>query len=258
MRKILILFALFALGIACSGGLSDVDVGNSTLNGSYARLLTIDNYLYAINEQELTTIDVTDPDQPIVLDKQNVGFDIENLFHYDGVLFIGSQTALHIFLIGPDGIPKRKSQTGYFDPNSFVTSCDPVIVSDNTAYVTLSSVQRDRGFGRCVRTLLINELRIYDVLDINQPELLSTMPLENPKGLAIDGDYLFVCLEFKGLTVLNVKDPKKITEIITFTGFESYDVIAKDGLLMVVCPTEIRQYDYSDINKIQYLSSIEL
>jgi hypothetical protein len=252
MKNIFALLIITILFFSCGQDQGELQ---NTLNGSYARLLTIGNYLYAINNEELTTFDISNTSDPIELNKQNVGFSIENIYHQAGVLFIGSSEALHIFEIGTDGIPLRKSESRYFKaPN--ICPKDPVIARENIAYVTLSTVELQAG--QCFRDLIINELRIFDISDLENPLLLSSIDMKIPKGLALDGNYLFVCEKELGLKVLDVSDnlnPKVINELLEF---KSYDVIAKDGLLMIVCPTEIRQYNYSDINNIILLSSLNL
>ena len=259
MKHLLILALGLALLMSCEQDSGSFEVGNSgTLSGSYATLLTVSNYLYAINEEELTTFDITDTNDPQEVDKQDVGFEIENIYHNNGVLFIGSSTTLHIFSIGADGIPKRENQTEYnFDNNEEWQPCDPVIANDNYAYVTLSTSQEFDG--PCGGTRVwINELRIYDVADLSSPELLSITEMGFPKGLALDGNHLFVCEGNTGLKLFDVSDPEVPELMWEDTGFESYDLILKDGLMMVVGPDAIRQYDYSDINDIVYLSSLDL
>jgi len=252
MKKLFVFLVLSLIAVSCS---EDSGEAKSTLNGSYAKLLTVGDYLYAINNEELTTFDISNALNPIEIHKEDVGFDIENIYHNKGVLFIGSQEALHIYVIGEDGVPVRKNQTNYFRNNG-ITSCDPVIADKNYVYVTLST--REIGNDRCARTINVNELRIYDASNIEDPVLLSVTDMQFPKGLAIDGDYLFVCEGDTGVKVLDINNPKNPIEKASITKFESYDVIAKDGLLMVVCPNEIRQFDYSDIEDIKFLSTIDL
>lgn len=250
--KYLIGFLIFGVFFSCA---EDVGIGESAtvINGSYSKMITIGDYIYAIHDEDITTIDISDPEKPIQVNVQVVGFTIENIFHHEGVLFVGAEEGLTIYEISIDGIPIKKSSTAYFQ-NEIVTSCDPVIASGNFAYITLS-VEVNSGCGGFSN---VNELRIYDISDLSNPTLLSTTPLKIPKGLSLDGDYLFVCEKNNGLSVLDVRDP--FSPIITksFSGFESYDVIAKDGLLLVVCPEELRQYDYTDIDNIYFLSGIEL
>lgn len=246
---------LFTIAFVFSCSLPNQESDQSSLNGSYAKLLTVGNYLYAINDSELATFDITDKENPIELNKQDVGFKIENIYHSNGVLFIGSESALHIFIIKENGVPERKSETSYFN-SAGITSCDPVIVSGNYAFVTLSTITNPNS--SCFRSIPVNELRIYDISDIENPVFVTSLNLDIPKGLAIDGQYLFVCLEKTGLVVLDISNIEKPEKVYQLEQFESYDVIAKDGLLMIVCPTEIREYDYSDIQNIKYLNSIDI
>ena len=52
----------------------------STKSGSYATMLTISNYLYVVNKTQITTFDISIPNSPVELNKQEVGFDIESLY----------------------------------------------------------------------------------------------------------------------------------------------------------------------------------
>ncbi len=252
MKKIIsLVLVLSFLHINCS--YDEGDSPQNTINGSYSKIMIINNYLYAINESTMVTYDVTNPEIPVEIDKQEVGFMIENIFHQNGVLFIGSQSALHIFEIDDKGIPRRKNETRYFRDDN-VTSCDPVIVRGDYAYVTLSTLID----GNCGRFTNVNELRIYDISDFNNPVRVRILPLEHPKGLSIDGDILFVCEAKKGVKVIDVSSPFAPVVLSSIEEFESYDVIAKNGLLMVVCPHEIRQYNYEDMNNISLVSVLNL
>ncbi len=251
MKKIL--FLLIIGVFSCARETGSVNV---TLNGSYAHVVAVENYLYAINSSELITFDISSPDDPIEIDRKNLDINVENIFLSNGILFVGSQQKLFIYKIQSDGIPVLKSDNDYFVTDG-ITACDPVIARGDYAYVTLSS----RGSERinCIRRgTLFNELRIYNISDIENPELLSRLNLNFPKGLAIDNNYLFVCEAIDGFKVIDIEDPNSPIVLASIGKFNTYDVIAKNGLLMVVCPTEIRQYDYSDINNISYLSSIKL
>ncbi len=252
MKQITFFLVFFLLVTSCNK--DDGNNNSNVVNGSYTKMILINNYIYTIHDQSLTTIDVSNPDNPKNINTQDVGFTIENIFNHKGVLFIGAEQGLTIYSIGTDGIPIKESQTNYFE-SEIVTSCDPVIVSGDIAYVTLSSTTTE---GTCPRTILINELRIYNIADINNPILLSVSMLDAPKGLSIDGDYLFVCQQNKGVAVIDVSDPVAPSVLNSIEEFKTYDVIARDGLLMVVCPEEIRQYDYNDISNIELLSTLKL
>ncbi len=255
----LIYFFLILFTFSCTQDSSFLISGNSsgTLSGSYATMLPIDGFLYVINETDIFTYDIADTESPILVDEQNVGFEIESMYHHEGVLFVGSSEALHIFVIQENGIPLRKSETVYnFDNLEEWGSCDPVVADDTYAYVTLRSSTQE-GFGCNAVFRVVNELRIYNIENLQEPELLTIRQMDFPKGLAITGDYLFVCEGNLGVKLFDVSDRMDPIEIWSDEGFETFDIILKDGLMMVVGPDAIRQYDYTDINNIEYLTAIE-
>lgn len=252
------LLYLFFLGLTLFSACTSEDVGSNdasnTQSGSYATMITISNFLYVINKTEITTFDVSNPSRPLQVNKQEVGFDIESLYHYQGLLLIGSANNMYIFSIGDDGIPKQKSTTQYNETfGAEVCTNDPIVVKDNWAYVTLSSTVQTCGGFR-----FINELRVYDIKDVNSPKLLKTINMSSPKGLGFGKNHLFVCDQTDGLVVYNIEDPLEPIKVSTFGGFAGFDLIVKDTLLIVVAKDKLLQYDISDENDIKYLSKIDL
>lgn len=253
MKNLLYLFLLMCI-FSCTPS-QDV-VSSGTLSGSYATMLPVDGFLYVVDDTDITTYDIEDSLNPVLIDKQNVGFEIESLFHYDGVLLIGSTTAMHIFTIDENGIPLRQSETEYtFSINEEWTSCDPIVANDKYAFVTLSTSQFvEEGCFSWNR--VANDLRIYNIENFQEPELISITEMDFPKGLALTGDYLFVCEGNLGIKLFDVSNKNQPIVIWSDLTFESFDVILKDGLMMVVGPDALRQYDYTDINNITFIESI--
>jgi hypothetical protein len=248
-------YFLLLVFVSFSCGSSEVDQGiNDSLAGSYSKILTINDFLYAINNSELATYNVSDKSNPVLVNKQDVGFNIENIYLSDGILFIGSSQRLFIYELNSSGIPVLKNSVAYFA--DIMCSSDPVIVSKNIAYITLSpaTIQTDN----CWRSVEIRELRIYDVSNVEIPKLLSTFPMSNPKGLTIDNNILFVCEQEKGVVVLDVSNNKNPQQLKALEGFYAYDVIVRNKILYVVGKDEIREYDYSDITNIHMISNISL
>lgn len=227
-------------------------------NGSYTAMVAVQDRLYYVDFSNLYTSDISDPANVKVLDQKLVGENVETIFFRNGLLFIGSGPALLIYQLDADGIPFRLSETSYgaFDPQ-FVP-CDPVVADQNFAYATLSSVNFSLlGIG-CARPEPINQLRIYGLADITNPELVSSTELVNPKGLALDGNTLFVCDSQAGLKIFDVTDRTNPVLRQAFEDLHTFDVIARDGLLVVTGPTLIAQYDYSDLNNIVRISTFTI
>jgi len=246
----------FLFGILLLNGCTPEEnfTSGETKSGSYATMLTISNHLYVVNKTQITTFDISNPNSPIERSKIDVGFDIESLYHYQGFLLIGSANNMYIYRIGTDGIPIRESTTQYNEAfGEEVCTSDPIVVRENIAYVTLASV-----IDLCGDFRAINELRVYDIVDIKAPKLLNTVNMMSPKGLGYGKSHLFVCDQNDGLVVFNLDDPLNPIKVKSFGGFEGFDLIVNGALLVVVAKDELLQYDITDESNIKFLSKIEL
>lgn len=248
--KILSLLALILIFAACTPDDAAVNEssGGEASVGSYANMLTYGNRLYLISSTEIITMDITERSIPVELDRQPIGFRIESLFRRGETLFIGSATDLYIYGIGNDGIPQELSVTNY-GIDFPICSFDPVVTNDTIAYVTLST-STATNCGR-VET---NELRLFDITDLQKPIQINTVQMSRPKGLGLDGNWLFVCEESQGLKVFDVSDPNNVELLHHFSGYKAFDVIVKNGLLIVVGPDGLYQYDYTDMDNMVLLS----
>ncbi len=250
-----IFFVFVLLFTSCEADNASLDSGSDTgVAGSYARFLVIGDYLYILDNESITTLSLENPAEPNEIDKQSIGSNIETLFGFDDKLFIGSGEGLFIYGIGLDGIPEKLGQAAHDFP---FYPCDPVVANDSFAYVTLNTLRSEESCGRTI-TEDANLLKIYNIKNAEKPELLIEYDMHNPKGIGIDGKTLFLCDDTEGLKVYNVADPYGIELIHHFTGFTSFDVIPLNGLLIVVGPNNIYQYDYSDLENMALLSTIPI
>ncbi|MCG8323803.1 MAG: hypothetical protein MI921_30205 [Cytophagales bacterium] len=130
------------------------------------------------------------------------------------------------------------------------TACDPVVVNDDYAFVTLRSGNICDGF--------VNQLDVVDIRDLNNPTLEKTYPMDNPHGLGIDRDNLFLCEGEFGLKVFNTEDVQKISDnLIKHIGdIHAYDVIPFQNNLIMVGQDGLYQFDYSDPAALPLLSHI--
>lgn len=254
MKNICLILVLVLSYCSCSEETSLIDSGTTggAIAGSYANMLTIGEFLYVISDTDITTMNITIGGSPTEIDRQNLGFGIESIFHYDGILYIGSRDNLHIYEIAADGTPEFKSITAYNTQDWSICNSDPVIVNDTIAYVTLS----ESNLIVCGDRTGVNELRLYDINDISSPILINSLNMDNPKGLGLAGEWLFVCDD--GLKVFNVQDPSSVKETYHFTGYETFDAIVLKDILIVVGPEELRQYDITDMTQMSLLSTIDI
>lgn len=249
VRCLLVFSVFFFLLQSCT--LDDSADSSSTLAGSYSTMLAIKNKLYLVNASAIKTFDITDPANPRLINASDLGFDIESLFSYDGLLLVGSKRGMYILELDDNGIPKQKSFTNY--NNIEICSRDPIVARENLAYVTLSS----EDFVDCERFDL-DELRVFNIEDPAKPVLLETIKMAKPKGLGLGRSTLYICDENDGLVLFDITNPEKPEKTLTLGGFKAFDLIVKGNLLLVTCEDQLRQYDITDEDNIRLVSVISL
>ena len=212
--------------------------------GSMARFALMNNYLYTVGESQLKVIDIATAANPVVANTVNLSWGIETIYPFKGKLFIGSNTGMYIFNTANPAAPVQLSTF------SHARVCDPVIADDKYAYITLRNGTQCQGF--------INELDIVDISNLAAPVLVKKFDMTNPHGLSKDGNLLFIC---DGRDGLKIYDASLVTNLLLkkqISNFETYDVIAYNGVAIVVAKDGLYQFSYSDLNSIKQLSKISI
>jgi len=235
------MMALSSGAPAGGGGAASTGTG-----GSMARFIIYRNILYTIDQMDLHMFDISDELSPFSVGSQNIGWNIETVFIARDHLFIGSMTGMYIYDLADPVLPEFVSTYWH------VTSCDPVVVEGNYAYVTL------RTGNRCETD--VNRLDIVDIHELNNPTLLKTYTMYNPHGLGIDQGTLFICDGEDGLKIYDAKDPfmLKSNMLAHFKEINTFDVIPVNDILIMIGTDGLYQYDYSDLNEINLLSKIPI
>ena len=222
--------------------------GNAAgIAGSMARFMLNEHYLHSIAQPfVLKTIDISDAGNMLQTDSISSWREMETLFRYDGNLFVGTTTGMVIYSLANPSNPEYVSELDH------INACDPVVVENDIAYVTL------RAGTSCMNTT--NQLDVIDISDIESPILLKSYPMFNPHGLGIDNGTLFICDGADGLKVYDATNPLAIQSnmIAHFPGIDTYDVIPLGDILLLIGHDGLFQYDYSDPQNIQLLSHIEV
>ena len=238
MKKLsyfLLSFLIVSFTTSCSKDSAvQADASQTGVGGSTARFAVTGDYLYTVNSNSLEIFDISNPSLPNKVASQEVGFGIETIFPNNGHLFLGAQTGMYIYDINNPAKPVKLSLYEH------IYTCDPVVVEGDYAYVTLHSAN-----SWCGRWS--NELHIIDISNLNSPRLLTTYAMENPLGLGVDGDNLFVCDD--GLKVYDISNKLNIVLKQSFS-INANDVIPYNDLLLVIGDDGLYQYDYSgeDLN----------
>jgi hypothetical protein len=83
--------------------------------------------------------------------------------------------------------------------------------------------------------------------------------MNDPHGVGIDGNTLFVCDGDQGLKVFNAENPSKAGDelIKRFGNIDAVDIIPFHGIAMVIAEDGLFQYDYTDPENLSLISSIK-
>jgi len=229
-----------------SGASSGVSGSGTGFGGSMARFGIKDKALYIVDQNALKVFDISNKTNPIKVTDFYPGWNIETMFLSGDNMFLGTTTGMIIYDIS---IPLVPTSRVFFN---HARSCDPVIVDDTLAYVTLRSGTTCGGAVNC--------LDVVNIKKISSPTLLATFAMTNPHGLGKQGDLLFICDGNAGLKVFDASDPKTIGNklIYTYPNINAYDVIPVGDVLVMIGDDGLYQYSYSDIKNITLLSKIEV
>ncbi len=221
---------------AASAASSQVGVAGST-----AKMVLINNYLYAITEEHmLGSIDVSNPKAPILASNFDAGFDLETIYPFNDKLFLGSDIGTFIYDLSDPANPTR---TGQFTHGQ---ACDPVITDGSYAYITLHAGTSCGGAS--------NELDVVNVQNLMEPTLVKSYPMTSPEGLSKDGNLLFVCDAPNVVKVFDATSPGDLNLLSLIKVSAPYDVIAANQDLLVVSNQGLYQYYYSAAGDIRQLS----
>ena len=211
--------------------------------GSLARFKIVDDYLYAVDSHNINIFDITNLTSPRELQEVHAGFDIETIFNKDNLLFLGSMSGMYIFDIETPETPKFISEFQHG------TACDPVVVDDTYAYITLRAGNFCGAFE--------SSLEIVDISDVYNLQHVKSYTMDNPYGLGIKDNLLFICDGTSGLKVYNKTTIEDLELLNTFENITAFDVIPRQNQLLLIGDNTLFQYNYLD-NGLSLLSEYHL
>jgi hypothetical protein len=215
---------------------SDARVG---VGGSLARFQIVNDYLYTVGTYEMDVFDISNLAAPKARESFYVGWNIETMFYADDYLYLGSTNGMYIYSLEDPELPSYVSEFTHWE------GCDPVVVDGDYAYLTL------RGGNSCGQ--LESILEVIDIRDKSNPKLAARYTLENPYGLGIRGDVLYVCDGWAGLKLFDKTIPDELEFIKAFEEMNAKDVILLEDRLVLIAENEVYQYRYME-NDLELLS----
>lgn len=231
-------------GSAGSNGPDNVGQG-----GSLARFTISNGTLYAVDNNSLRVFDLSDAENPVFSDNVDLGWGIETIFPYEDKLFIGANNGMHIYSVASPTAPEKLSTFEH------VLSCDPVVVANDKAYVTLWGGRDCGSVG--------DQLEVIDVSDATNPVSLQITPMNNSHGLGVAEGKLFLCAQWEGLKVFDLTDDGLLgDELSSLSNINARDVIVLPGdndlIVLGYGEDGVQQFDYTDEGQLTATSRIDL
>ncbi|NUO47668.1 MAG: hypothetical protein HOV80_02300 [Polyangiaceae bacterium] len=232
MRRLL--WALIALLLA-TGSLGCVrrqlvELPYLATTGPRDRIVERDGILYALNRRSFFVYELPkDPGAPAKrIAELHPPVPVEKLSQHGLLLLISTREQTLIFDVAD---PTRPKQLGVI---SF-GSCDAVAIEKDIAYVATAAAAQCPG---------PRVLAVFDMKNPTRPELLADLYLTDPRGLAIDGQKLFVSDAREGVVVFDVSDPRAPKLVDKVPAAAAGELIARAGILFISADDGIHQYRY--------------
>ena len=233
--------AMYSNGISSSSGATGSTYG---VGGSMARFGLYKDFLYVVNQSSLLTFKLNSNSQVTLLNTGYVNWTAETIFITDNHLFLGTQNGLIVMALE---VPEKPVQIGNF---THMTSCDPVVIKGDLAFITLKGGSTCRGG-------ILNQLDVVKMSNsYTKFTLLKSYPMFGPQGLGIDDDLLFLCDGDAGLKIYNAADPMALNQIAIFPSINAYDVIPMNDYLFMIGEKGFMLYDYTNIQNIKQIGII--
>lgn len=215
------------------------------VGGSYAKFQIFNNALYTISDYSLLTFDITNYNSITQVSEtwMNAWFggELETTFIRKDYMFIGATNGMHIVGLQDEFNP------AYTSSFLHATGCDPVVVEETTAYITV------RGGNSC--GAIEDQVNVIDVSDISSPVEYSTYFLSSPYGLGVKDNVLYVCND-NGINVFNAANSSSLVLENTYN-VNSKDVIPLESHLISVGENVIHQYNYTSNFGLELIGTVQ-
>lgn len=217
------IFLLLSLA-GCLQGEGQQPTSSNGVGGSTARFVIQNNHLITVEDDFLQVFSLASATQPQLTNSYytNTNLVLETIYPYEeNKIMLGTNQGAIIMDHSTHGALHEISFAGHF------TSCDPVIAHNGYMYVTLRAGQ---NCGLVNNTQGVNQLLVYDIQDITQPNLIKTIELDQPWGLGVKDNSLFVCYA-QGVLKFDISDPLAIVQTGDYSA-SCNDIIPSDPMIL--------------------------
>jgi hypothetical protein len=185
-----------------------------------------------VDSFRIFSFQISDLDNPQLRGEVLVGANVETIFSDGDYLYIGSPVGMFIYGLSNPGDPNFLSSVTH------ITGCDPVVVQGDYAFVTV------RGGNWCGQPDSL--LDVVDITDRSNPFIVKSEVMNEPYGLGVKGNRLYVSDGSFGFAVYDITNPVEANRIITYNDLEIYDVIPMEQWMIMIGNNTLYNYEYTD------------
>jgi len=211
--------------------------GGSGGAGSLSQMMLHGKTLYVLSASHsgahgwLTSFDLTQKREPKIVHVMQLNNGPEALQRHDNLLLVAGRDAV---ITASLGIQKKPRLLGEFRQDCPV-NYDPIVVQGSIGYRTI--IVRGR------RINCTSRLEVIDLSRPHQPILRHTVPLSQPRGLAVMGKRLYIADQgFGGVKIFDITD-EVIPEEIGMWGMPGVkDLVLSDFDLYAMSGSEVQTF----------------
>lgn len=219
---------------------------SNTAIGTINRIAHADDHVYIISDSYMTIL--SDRGELEFVDNIEAGEEMETIYPQDNALYVGTRSSMIVFDITTPTQPRQRSRYNHR------TSCDPVLPNGDIAYLTLRS-------GNTGCTGDINALVVLDISNDNFTSEIQTVEMQNPFGMTIIDETLYVGEGLFGLKTFDISATNnRVSLISSDDSIVAFDIIphpTRTDIVLIANENGFGQYQINENQDMTLLSLIE-
>lgn len=222
--------------------------GNSNnTSGTVNRITAYKDHVYIVGRFDMHVLSNYNQIE-LVNTVSGIGNEMETIFPLNDKLFIGSRASMEIYDISDPATPVHD----YFFAHA--TSCDPVLATDEAAYISLRTAE----FSPCPGNT--NAVVVLNIANLENPQQVGEIEMRSPYGMALIGDKLYVGEGEQGLSIFDASDRHNIILEKYVSDIQAFDVIehpTRQDVVLIAGPNGLDQYSKDNSLSFQIESRIQ-
>jgi len=197
--------------------------------------------------RRLRVYNIQNAANPILIQDINASYsdNVKSLFIYDEHLYLRSDYSATSYSLA---IPESPERVG---SNGFMSSCTPILFYKTYMFASAAK-NPECGYNS-------SSLDLIDISNKSRPNMVKSYSFEDPRGMAIKDQLMYLCDGVKGLLILDISNPLNIQVLRTLDSIKNtFEAKIEGNTLFLNGSEAVYQYDCSDPLNLVLISKIEI